>query len=148
MKKTRKDLIKKVQDAYEVGGFKYYLEKNTWEVLSYPDDENVVFSDLDLYEDVLSKLQANVESYVEIPLPSSSEVFIIMEDFTDTIHNLFQQDMLMRAINGPKPYKQFRFALEDTGLLKDWHQFRDNAYKKIADQWVDEFLERYEQKVS
>ena len=148
MKKTKKELIKKVKDAYEVGGFKYYLEKNTWEVLSYPDDENVVFSDIDLYEDVLKKLQTNIENYVEIPLPTSSAAFIVMEDFTDTIHNQFHHDILMRSLNRPNPFKQFRFALEDSGLLKDWHLFREKAYSKMASEWAEEFLEKFEQKVS
>jgi len=64
-----------------------------------------------------------------------------MEDFTDTIHNMSHQDALMKALNKENPFRQFRYTLEDIGLLEEWNIYKDKAFKNLAVKWINTYLE-------
>lgn len=140
MELSRANLIKNVEEALELKGMRHFINKESFDLLSYPDELDALETDIDLFDDVIKEIEENPEDYIEIEPITSSEGFIIMEDFTDTIHNIYKQSSLMKALNKRNPFRQFRYALEDTNLTESWNNYEKKAYKNMASRWVDAFL--------
>lgn len=78
------------------------------------------------------------EAIVRIEPLESRESFGCMEDFADQVTDKRKQEHLYRALNRRHPFSNFRYAVEDTGLLQDWYHFRDEWYKQKAEEWMDD----------
>lgn len=78
------------------------------------------------------------EAIVRIEPLESRESFGCMEDFADQVTDKRKQEHLYRALNRRHPFSNFRYAVEDTGLLQDWYNFRDEWYKDKAKEWMDD----------
>lgn len=141
-KKEEKKILHDIEEVFEMNGLKHFIHKQTHELLSYPYKENSGYQDLSLFEDVIQEIEQNPNDYIEVEPISTREVFIIMEDFTDTIHNMSHQDALMKALNKENPFRQFRYTLEDIGLLKDWDIYKEKAFKNLAIKWINTYLEK------
>ncbi len=144
MEQSKAKLIKHVEEALELSGMRHFIHKESFDLLSYPDSESETYADMDIFEDTIQEITKHAESYVEVEPISSREAYIIMEDFTDIVHNISKQSALMRALNRPNPFRQFRYALEDIELLDEWYDYKNNAYKNLAVRWVEMFLEKEE----
>ena len=46
--------------------------------------------------------------------------------------------MLFRALKKQRPFAMFRNAVERANLLDQWYAFRDEAYGKQAQEWLDD----------
>jgi hypothetical protein len=68
------------------------------------------------------------------PLPSR-EGFEIMELFAEA-HPGRHQDYLYRALNRRHPFSSFRVAVENSGLLQQWYDWKDKAMKIEACRWM------------
>jgi len=140
-KKEEKKILHDIEEVFEMNGLKHFIHKQTHELLSYPHKENSNYQDLSFFEDVIQEINQKPEEYIEVEPISTREVFIIMEDFTDTIHNMSHQDALMKALNKENPFRQFRYTLEDIGLLEEWNIYKDKAFKNLAVKWINTYLE-------
>ena len=138
---AREKLIKNALEALELTGMKHFIHKESFDLLSYPDEIMALDADMELFEDSIKEIENNPDNYVQVEPISSSEGFIIMEDFTDTVRNISKQNALMRALNRRNPFRQFRYALEDVELLESWYEYKNQAYKNLANRWVEMFLE-------
>ncbi len=82
-------------------------------------------------DDISDMLDGHV--IVDIEPVSSREGFRIMEDFAAGRPE-GQQDKLFRALSGRKPFRAFRYALEELGILNDWYAFKGEAYEALAEE--------------
>jgi hypothetical protein len=129
-------LIKDIAAAIEMNGFKSYLNKETQDVQMLPDELHIPYTDMDMFQELLDKLEANPEQYIEIESLSSREGFILMEDFAANLKDKNTQNRLYNALSRPKPFRQFRYALEDNDLLQQWYAFKDAYYEQLAKEWL------------
>ena len=69
-----------------------------------------------------------------IALPDSFEIheYQIMEHFCYTIEDERVQNILLQAINGKGAFRHFKDKVYEEGINKNWHRFRDSAFKQIA----------------
>lgn len=75
------------------------------------------------------------EEIVKIdPLPSH-EGFEIMEEFVDA-HPGRHQTYLYKALTRRHPFSSFRGAVENCGLLQQWYDWKDEAMKEKARDWM------------
>ena len=74
-----------------------------------------------------------------IPLPGQYDIneYRIMEEFVYELPAGKNQDVLARAIQGRGAFRRFKDKLYDLNLEKQWYQYRDEAYEKIARQWSE-----------
>ena len=61
-----------------------------------------------------------------------------MEKFIWKLTSEVMQDKLERAIRGKGAFRRFKNVLYNLGIEKDWFEFRDKEYKKIAIQWCEQ----------
>ena len=57
-----------------------------------------------------------------------------MEDFAEQHDN----EWLFRALKKQHPFAAFRNAVERANLLDQWYAFRDEEYRKQAQEWLDD----------
>ncbi len=69
---------------------------------------------------------------VDIDAVSSREGFRIMENFASERPEA-QQARLFQALSGRKPFRTFRYAVEQLGILDEWYAFKSEAYDALAE---------------
>lgn len=67
----------------------------------------------------------------------SSESFRVMEAFAET-RSPQEQQHLYKALNRKRPFANFRYAVEDLGILQDWYDFKNEAEARQAQEWLKE----------
>ena len=60
-----------------------------------------------------------------------------MEEFIYELPEGKNQDVLARTIQGRSDFRRFKDKLYDLNLEKQWYQYREEAYEKIARQWSE-----------
>ena len=68
----------------------------------------------------------------------------IMQDFIKTIDNDGLRNELLNETRGKNAFQRFRKVIDYNNITNDWYVFRDNEYKKIAEEWCKEHKIDYE----
>jgi hypothetical protein len=131
--------IKEIAEQLDCG-FCSFWQKTTGELLFIPDFNNNPYADTELYADDLEKLDNNFGDYLEIEKPNSSDSFGIMANFTEQLNdNEKLRNKLINALNKKKPFREFKFVIDNSGVYRQqWFDFKNAQLK----QWVrDKFNE-------
>ena len=74
-----------------------------------------------------------------IPLPGQYDIneYRLMEEVIYELPAGKNLDVLTGAIQGRGAFRRFKDKLYDLNLQKQWYQYRDEAYEKIARQWCE-----------
>ena len=131
-----KKLKTQLKEAFEVQGFRYFLNVSNHTVLSYPNNEAWVDSASNAKEwDLVTN---DPEHYLEIPKLSKRELYIMMEDFTETVGNKYTQSLLMKALGNRVPFINFQNVVKENDLMKDWLFYKSMRLDEIVHQWLTE----------
>ncbi len=120
-----KEIIKKIVDEL-CSDFKVFVNKNTFEVVSFPDEDKGF--DLDpIWQGKIDKVKNNIKAFIEIEQPSSRESYEIMQNFIFTIKNKITSNKLTQAITGRKPFANFNHQIHQLESERaKWFEFKDN----------------------
>lgn len=127
---SKEQLIRELADAlsdhpYDSYGNFWYISITKQEITLRVDS---VYTGVDSDPD-------DGEEIVKIdPLPSR-EGFEIMEEFVDA-HPGRHQIYLYKALAKRHPFSAFRGAVENCGLLQQWYDWKDEAMKEKARDWM------------
>lgn len=121
----------KLEDIIEAMEFanmeiEYYYDTQNEKVLMLFDEMVDGEDNSELFEDY-------------IPLPGQYDIneYRIMEEFIYELPAGNDQDVLARTIQGRGAFRRFKDKLYDLNLEKQWYQYREEAYEKIARQWSE-----------
>lgn len=121
----------KLEDIIEAMEFanmetEYYYDTQNEKVLMLFDERVDGEDNPELFEDY-------------IPLPGQYDIneYRIMEEFIYELPVGKNQDVLARTIQGRGAFRRFKDKLYDLNLEKQWYQYREEAYEKIARQWSE-----------
>jgi hypothetical protein len=72
-----------------------------------------------------------------VPLPSKYDLheYQIMESFCRALKDPKITETLLADIKGRGAFGRFKNRLQQLGLEREWHQFREEALKRIAVEW-------------
>lgn len=134
--KVPKEILDQIADNLE-SGLKSFLHKETFEVISFPDEDSFPGMDSELWQEEFDKLE-NDESgnFFEIKKMESSESYKVMEDFVYSIDDSQVKAKLIQAIEGYKPFANFKHQLLNAGeYRKLWFQYsRERLVEFVRDQ--------------
>ena len=73
-------------------------------------------------------------------LPSKFDVheWQIMADFASSVENDSLRDELLSAIHGRGAFRYFKDVLHRRGMKEQWYEFRTQALREIAVNWLEE----------
>jgi Uncharacterised protein family (UPF0158) len=141
-----KDVVNEMEmQADETEG---YLNKRTGELITLLPDElyAVEEDDLDISDypdwqkEVIAKARDVLDSDDYLTLPSKYDIheYRIMEEFCYSIEDEELSDKLLDKIRGSGAFRRFKEAVYRLGIEEDWHRFRQDAFEKIAIDWLEE----------
>ena len=50
-----------------------------------------------------------------------------------------ESDKIFRAINRRRPFSNFRYAVEDLGILQEWYDFKNKALEELAEERLRDY---------
>ncbi len=115
----------------------YYDREANKVVTSWPDgylDDETLDEDSGDPKKLAKEYRKNKKRYFPIYEMPSSEAFSIMEEFVKQLPDVADKYRLEGALNGRKPFSNFRRQLNETDFLQQWYDYSDreekNYYRK------------------
>ena len=91
-----------------------------------------------MYADPTCEEGLNGHELVEIEPKDSHEGYELMERFAQSRPET-ESDKLFRAINRRHPFSNFRYAVEDLGILQEWYVFKNKALEELAEERLRDY---------
>ena len=135
--KLTKQQIKEVVDNLD-GGMRcfYNLKSGVIKILS--NYENMMIADEELWEEEIEELDRNWDDYFEFEALTSRESFLIMADFVDMVDDQILQNKLVNALNRPKPFRNFKYHIDDSGAYRQkWFDYKEMRYIEAVKQQIE-----------
>ena len=124
------DIADKLEETMEC--WEQYLNTVTGEFVALSDG-SYVETDEELAEEIDCS-----DDYVRLPNQHEIREYKIMESFADATPDAGKREKLFRALNGRKPFRNFKDTLNYTGLDEAYYAFRFLSFIKIAKEWCEE----------
>ena len=116
--------INELADALD-SGLRCFVHKGKKTIVATPDTINNPDCDSEWWDEATEEIENNFDSYVEIEKMDSHESFRLMEKFIKTVDNGPLRDRLEEALSRPKPFANFKFDIDNSGLYRQkWFDFK------------------------
>lgn len=118
------------------------IEGSTTEMMSLVEDLRGEDELEDLPEwqrDEVARLKPLLEGQselIELPAPSSTEEFVWMEKFANTVEDKRYQKRFLRVLEGDSPFRRFKDLIYEYELARNWYVFRDEQLWNAARGWL------------
>jgi hypothetical protein len=138
------DLAQELQ--IQTDGWNGFLHKPTGEFVGLQDEalsaaeegtSDEEFADWEQEEIELAKRIIETDEYIALPSKWDIHEYNMMEDFCLAIENEKMRDVFLHAIRGKGAFRRFRDLAERAGVMKNWFEFRDEAYEEFAKEWCE-----------
>ena len=136
MKLTEKQ-IKEIAEDLECGMRCFYNLK-TQEIKAILDFDSGFYDDEEFVQKEAEEFKQNSEDYFEFTKLNSNESYQIMTDFSESVDNYELQDKLIRALNKPKPFRNFKRLIDSSGEYRElWFEFKQKRYIEYLKQQME-----------
>ena len=106
-------------------GLRCFVHRETKAIVTTPDAINGLESDSELWDDAIEEIENHFDSYVEIEKMNPNASFRLMQNFVETVEDERLWDKLDQALNRPKPFKNFKFEVDNSGPYRQkWFDFK------------------------
>lgn len=125
--KLSEEQIREIAENLDVG-LRCFYHLKTDEIETIPNFDNSEWfgHDTEPWQVTLDKLDENWSDYFEFEKLYSQESFEIMADFTETVDNQKMQDKLHKALNKPKPFRNFKWEIDNSGEYRQkWFDYKN-----------------------
>lgn len=126
---------------------KAYLNRKTGEVVLVSNEEMSAAEEGEDLEDFPEWQQELIrqaidvletDDYVKLPSQFDVHEWSIMQEFCDSVTDERLQQRLLSAIHGKGAFRNFKNVLYERGIEQSWYDFRDDAFRRIAREWLEE----------
>lgn len=124
------DVADKLEETMEC--WEQYLNTATGKFVALSDGSYVETDD-ELAEEI-----ENSDDYIKLPNQHDIHEYNIMEAFADACPDSEKRGRLFCALNGRKPFRNFKDTLNFIGLDEAYYAFRFLAHINIAKEWCEE----------
>jgi hypothetical protein len=146
MIKLTEEQIKEIADNLD-SGFKCFYNKKTKGILSFPNTENWIGIDENPWKKEQKKLEKNWDDYVEFESYTTKEALRVMADFANSIDNEQLRKKLIFTLNGYKPFRNFKWEIDDSGEYRQqWFDFKRARYIQAVKDQIER-LNNFEENV-
>jgi hypothetical protein len=120
--------ITEIAEYFECGEICFY-NTETEEIEHYPTEIDLFGDEPDPWQDVKDKIDQNIGIYQKCEPMESNQSFDVMQHFIPKIDNPELRDKLSEILSRNKPFRNFKFAIDDSGEYRQlWfdHSFEEN----------------------
>ena len=144
--------IRAVMDAIDLPEeWEAFLDPQTGEILVLTDEERDLLEETevgdeealempDWEKESVGKLRELLDSGRALSLPDKFDFheWEVMRGFAAAVEDLDESTQLLRAIHGTGAFRMFREATTRLGLRERWFEYRDQALREMAKEWLEE----------
>jgi hypothetical protein len=135
--KLTENQIKEIADNLECGMRCFYNLK-TGEIKTLLNFDSWIGADEELWQEDSKEIDDNWADYFQFEGFESHESFRILADFAESVGDVSLQGKLIKALNKPKPFQNFKWQIDNSGKYRQqWFDFKRMRYI----QWVNEQIE-------
>ena len=98
---------------------------------NYPEWERLAIEEA-------KEMLATFDDYRELPSKFDIDDYSIMRNFCYSVEDEDMSTHLENSIRGSGAFRRFKDVIYAYGISDDWYTFRENEYKKIAREWLDD----------
>lgn len=135
-----KEQIKEISEQLDCG-FRAFYHKLSGDLIFVPDTDTLMGMDTDAWQDELDKLDKKSSEYQEIGAMESRESFQMMADFAEKVSDKYLRNKLIEALHSHKPFRAFKFTIDNSPERQNWFAFKNNRYIK----WTEDQLKIHEE---
>lgn len=140
MKPTEKQ-IEEIADYLDCG-MRCYFNLKTADIKILPNFDDWLGADEEPWQDEIKKIDETGDDCLEFEGFETHESFQIMVDFTELIEEPKLRDELIKILNRPKPFRNFKWQIDRSGgYRQQWFDFKKMRYVD----WVKEQIDSNEQ---
>jgi hypothetical protein len=134
-----KEKIKDIVDNLDLG-MSCFIHSESKEIKFIPDEDKYYGMDMEFFQADIDEIENNFGDYIQISGMNSGDSFKVMEAFIETVDDDKLSDQLIDALNRPKPFRNFKFVVDDSGPYRDqWFKFKE---AKMTE-WVEAQLQEH-----
>ncbi len=125
--KLTEEQIKEIAENLDMG-MRCFCHLKTGEIEATPDffSGDWIGQDTEPWQETLDKLDENWGDYFEFEKMTSNESFEIMTDFAGSVDNQQLQDRLFKALNKSKPFRNFKWEIDNSGEYRQkWFDYKN-----------------------
>ena len=86
------------------------------------------------------------DNYRELPSRLDIHEYSIMERFCYSVADDKLSRLLLNSIRGRGAFRYFKDTIHEYGIVEDWYEYREQAFKKIAIAWLESYNIAYTDK--
>ncbi len=139
MKLTEKQ-IKEIAETLDMG-MRCFFHLKTGEIEEVPDffDGHWIGQNTEPWQETLDKLDENWGDYFEFEKITSRESFGFMSDFAESVDNPNLQDRLYKALNKPKPFRNFNREINNSGKYRQkWFDYKNRRLIEFVKKQIEQ----------
>ena len=119
-------------------GMRCFYNLKTGEIKAILNFYSWIGADEEPWEEELKEIDENWGDYFEFVGFESHESFQIMVDFAENINDTGLQNKLINALNGRKPFQNFKWQIDNSGEFRQqWFDYKKMRYI----QWIKEQID-------
>ncbi len=132
------DQIKEIAELIDCG-YRCFIHKQTGELISVPDLFKYPEMDMEAWSEENEKLENDFLDYIQVEPLESYNSFQIMENFAESLDDSNRlKDRLFEALNRKKPFREFKYVIDNSGEYRQqWFDFKNACLKD----WVRKSVE-------
>jgi hypothetical protein len=136
MKLTEKQ-IEEIADNLDCEMRCFYNFK-TGEIKTLLNFDSWIGADEEPWEEEAKEIDENWDDYFEFTGFETHESFRIMADFAERIDDQKLQDQLINALNRPKPFRNFKWEIDNSGEYRQqWFDYKKMRYIQLVKEQID-----------
>jgi len=138
MEDSKSEIIHRIADNLNCGENCYY-NPTTNEIITIPQSLEIYEDEefMEFFQENIDKVAENKTDFIKIEVLESSASFKIMEKFVDKITDKKFRNKLEEISQERKPFKNFKYQVENSDYREDWFEFRQKETEKIVVEILD-----------
>lgn len=136
--------IREIADNLDFG-LRCFIHLKTGEIETVPDffDERGMGYDPEPWQEAMDKIEEHGDDYFEFEKMTTHESFDIMTDFAEQVEDEKLQERLYRALNRAKPFRNFRWEIDNAGEYREkWFEFKNKKLIEFVNEQIKTSLAR------
>ena len=138
MANYNKKIINEIAQELDCGNDCYFNPK-TKEIIAIPNYS--IISDEELFEEFfgsdVEKVNEQGADFIKLEVLQSFESFKIMERFVEQIDDQLFKAKLENALQRRKPFRNFKYLIDDSDFRQDWFDFKQNELEKRVEKELE-----------
>lgn len=136
----REQFYREVGEAMSMNNIKSFINMETLHVDVRSDEDEFGFLEEEEDEEGDEEQGSLDDSgkFLRIEPVASSASFHIMESFAASLREKGIRAKLMQALEGKRPFANFKMVVDNSPVRQAWFDFRNDAYAEMAKQWIED----------